>query len=220
MELRDAIMQRKSIRGYLDKPVPREVLEDVLRLGTRAVSSLNSQPWEFLVLTGDIMKKIGEDNVDCYVSGAPEDVVDQKFEGIHRRRMIGIAKQLFGEMEIAREDTEKRDWWSRRGFRFFDAPAVILIMMDDYLDPRESGFDVGAVSQNITLAAMEHGLGTCVEQQAVNYQRGLRKYLDVPEGKRFIMGIAIGYPDPDFPANRVVSERADLEDNTTWYGFD
>ena len=62
MELRDAIINRKSIRGYLDKPVPKEVLEDVLNLATRAVSALNSQPWEFAVLTGDVMKKNGLDN--------------------------------------------------------------------------------------------------------------------------------------------------------------
>lgn len=220
MELKDAILERKSIRGYLDKPIPKEVLEDVLRLGTRAVSALNSQPWEFIVLTGDIMKKIGADNADCYVTGVPEDISDPPLDGIYRRRMIDIAKQLFAEMDIARENTEKREWWTQRGFRFFDAPAVILVMTDDSLEDAPTNFDLGAVVQNITLAAMEYGLGTCVEQQAVNYLRGIRKYLDIPEGKRFVVGIAIGYEDPDFPANRVVSQRADLADNTTWYGFE
>lgn len=220
MELKNAILERRSIRGYLDKPVSREVLEDVLRLGTRAVSALNAQPWEFVVLTGDLMKKIGAENVDCYVTGAPEDISDPPLDGIYRRRMIDIAKQLFAEMDIAREDKEKREWWTQRGFRFFDAPAVILVMTDTSLEESSANFDIGAVVQNITLAAMEYGLGTCVEQQAVNYLRGVRKYLEIPESKRFVVGIAIGYPDPEFPANNVISQRADLADNTTWYGFD
>ena len=220
MELKDAIMNRKSIRGYLDRPVSRETLEDVLKLATRAVSSLNSQPWEFAVLTGDVLRKIGEDNEDCFVNGLPEDVEDPPLDGIYRRRMIDIAKQLFAEMDIAREDKDKRFWWTKRGFRFFDAPAAIIVMIDKSLKVDAHTFDLGAVVQNITLAAMEYGLGTCVEQQAVNYQRGLRKYLDIPEDKQFIIGIAIGYPDDAFPANKVVSERADLSDNTTWYGFD
>lgn len=220
MELKNAILERRSIRGYLDKPVSREVLEDVLRLGTRAVSALNAQPWEFVVLTGDLMKKIGDENVDCYVTGAPEDISDPPLDGIYRRRMIDIAKQLFAEMDIAREDKEKREWWTQRGFRFFDAPAVILVMTDTSLEESSANFDIGAVVQNITLAAMEYGLGTCVEQQAVNYLRGVRKYLEIPESKRFVVGIAIGYPDPEFPANNVISQRADLADNTTWYGFD
>ena len=67
---------------------------------------------------------------------------------------------------------------------------------------------------------MEFGLGTCVELQAVNYLKGIRKYLDIPEEKNFVIGIAVGYPDEDFPANRVISGREDIDDITSWYGFE
>ena len=83
-----------------------------------------------------------------------------------------------------------------------------------------SKFDIGCFTQNVCLAAMEYGLETCVEIQAVMYQEGLRKYLDVPENKTFVMGIAIGYPDEDFPANKVRSDRAELDQIVSWYGFD
>lgn len=220
MELKEAIEKRRSVRGYKDKPVSKETIEKVLELATRSVSALNAQPWEFVVLTGDIMKKIGEDNADCYEKGVEEDIEDPPLDGVYRRRMIDIAKQLFAAMDIAREDKEKREWWTKRGFRFFDAPAVILVAMDKSLDEKAHRFDLGAVVQNVTLAAMEYGLGTCVELQAVNYQRGIRKYLNVPDSKRFVIGIAIGYPDDDFPANNVRSERVPVDSNTTWYGFD
>lgn len=220
MELKDAILSRKSIRGFKDEPVSKETLEEVLKLATRAVSALNSQPWEFIVLTGDVMKKIAAENIDCFLSGAEEDIEDPVMADEKRQRMIGVAKQLFSAMEIAREDKEKRLWWTQRGFRFFDAPAAILICVDENCDEVFHRFDVGAVTQNITLAAMEYGLGTCVELQAVNYQRGIKKYLDIPEGKKFIIGVAIGYPDWDFPANNVISEREDIANNTRWFGFE
>ncbi|MDD5987132.1 MAG: nitroreductase [Eubacteriales bacterium] len=220
MELREAMETRRSIRGFTGRQVSKEVLQKVLALAARSVSALNAQPWEFVVVTGELLRKIALDNQACFEAGEPETVEDPKLEGVYRERMIGIAKQLFAAMDIPREDKERRLWWSKRGFRFFDAPAVILLTMDASLDEKAHRFDLGAVAQSITLAAMEYGLGTCVEQQAVNYQRGLRRYLDVPESKRYVIGIAIGYPDEEFPANHVRSERVDPESITSWYGFD
>ncbi len=220
MELKEAILERRSIRGFKEDPVSKETLEKVLTLATRAVSALNSQPWEFVVLSGDVMKKIAAENIDCFIHEEEEDISDPVMKEEKRQRMIGVAKQLFAAMDIQREDQEKRFWWTQRGFRFFDAPAAILVCVDENCDEVFHRFDVGAVTQNITLAAMEYGLGTCVELQAVNYQRGIRKYLDLPEGKKFVIGIAIGYPDWEFPANHVKSEREDLKNNTRWYGFE
>ena len=104
-------------------------------------------------------------------------------------------------------------------FGFFDAPAAFIIYMDEELSDL-SLLDIGCLTQNICLAAMEFGLETCVEIQAVTYQKGLRKYTDIPENKKFVIGISIGYPDEDFPANKVVSERAPLGEVTSWYGFE
>ena len=219
MELREAINNRKSVRGYLDKPVEKETLIEVLKLATRAVSALNAQPWRFIILTGDVKNRIAEINEECFVNREQEDIGDPPLDGVYRRRRIDVAKQLFTVMEIAREDTEKRDWWTRRGFRFFDAPAVILMYLEEGLDETASRFDFGAVAQNICLAAMEYGLATCVENQSVAYQRGVKEVLGLPDNIRFEGGIAIGYEDPDFPANKVRTERADVEDISEWYGF-
>lgn len=219
MELRKAINERKSIRGFKTEPVPQATLREVLRLATRAVSALNTQPWEFAVVTGDVLDAIRKDNINCLYSGVPENMSDPQIKGIYRDRGVTIGKQLFAAMEIAREDRERRNWWTQRGFRFFDAPAAIILYMDSSLNETAFRLDMGCVAQNICIAAMEFGLGTCVENQAVMYQRGLRKYLNIPESKRFVCGIAIGYPDWDFPANHVVSVRADVDDVTIWYGF-
>lgn len=219
MELIKAINERKSIRGFKPDPIPQETLREVLQIATRAVSSVNGQPWELTVITGDPLDAIREDNIDCLRSGVPEDVPEVPIEGVYRDRRIALAKQLFIAMEIPRGDRQRRSWWLERGFRFFDAPAAIILLMDDSLDEATFRFDMGCLAQNICLAALAFGLGTCVADQAIIYQRGFRKYLNIPENKRFVSGIAIGYPDWDFPANNVVSEREDIDDVVTWYGF-
>lgn len=220
MELKEAILTRRSIRGFLDKPVPKAVISDILKTACRAVSANNIQPWQFAVVSGDVLKQIGAENAAAFCSGEPEDYEEEVFEGVYRQRQIGVAKQLFRAMDIVRGDKEKRHWWTQRGFRFFDAPAAIILYMDAKLNEGACRFDMGCVAQNICLAAMEHGIGTCVENQAIMYQKPLRAHLGILEDKRFVAGIALGYPDPQFAANHVVSERTDMEQLTCWYGFD
>ena len=71
MEFDDVIMGRRSIRGYLDKPVPRALIEDVLALAIRAPSSMNTQPWHFHVITGEPLAKIRAGNTERILAGEP-----------------------------------------------------------------------------------------------------------------------------------------------------
>lgn len=50
-EFIDIIFSRRSIRKYKDTPVPREILETLLRAAMAAPSATNAQPWEFVVVT-------------------------------------------------------------------------------------------------------------------------------------------------------------------------
>lgn len=219
MELKEAILQRRSIRGYLPKPVPRQALEEVLELACRSASALNTQPWEFVVAAGAPLEAIREDNVQALCTGVPFDVPEPETAGVYKTRRVEVAKQLFAAMDIQREDKAKRNAWLERGFRFFDAPALILICMDESLNETVARLDIGCITQNLCLAAMEFGLGTCVQSQAIMLQGSLKKHLTIPQGKRLEVGIAIGYPDPDFPANQVVSGRERVDALTTWCGF-
>ena len=123
MEFDDVIMGRRSIRGYLDKPVPRELIEEVLALAMRAPSSMNTQPWNFHVITGEPLAKIRAGNTERILAGEPDSREFRKgvpFAGVHRERQIGVAKQLFAAMGIARDDAPARQDWVLRGFRQFD----------------------------------------------------------------------------------------------------
>lgn len=222
MDVMEAMLTRKSIRGFRPDPVPRDVLKDVLEAATRAPSAMNTQPWEVTVVAGEVLDSIRRGNIEMLESGvAPNpDVPHQVFEGLYRERQVRLAVQIFQLMGIAREDKAKRVEWMKRGFRFFDAPAAIVLSVDRSLKQWWELFDLGAFAQNICLAALSRGLGTCIEDQGVMYPEVIRKHAGIPDSKRIIICIPIGYPDWDFPANRLESEREPVDSVTTWCGFD
>jgi nitroreductase len=223
MDIIEAIKTRKSIRGYKPDPVAGQVLEQILEVASHAPSAMNTQPWEFTVLTGEVLENARRSNIDLLNSGVPPNpehvVTSWPKESIYRQRQIDLAKQLFLLMDIPREDKEKRAKWLERGFRYFDAPAAIIISTDRCLSESGPLLDIGAAIQTICLAALHFGLGTCIEDQGTMYPQVLRKHAHIPESKRIIAAIAIGYPDWDFPANKVETERELVKNVTTWLGF-
>lgn len=224
MNVVEAIRKRKSIRGYKPDPVSKDVLTEILETACRTPSPMNTQPWEFMVITGqllDAIKKRYMENFRSGVPGVPEHlVVGWTKDSVYRKRQVELAKQLFKLMDIGREDMDKRIQWLERGFRYFDAPVVILLLVDRSLTEQGPLMDIGAVMQTLCLAALPYGLGTCIEDQGVMYPKDLRKLAGIPDSKRIMMAVAIGYPDPDFPANQVETVRESVENNTTWIGFD
>lgn len=223
MDIVEAIRTRMSIRDFKPDPVPKEILKEILEIAARAPSAENSQPWEFTVLAGDVLDNVRQANIESLHSGAKPNP-DLHAEGwpsdsVYRRRQVEIAKQIFRLMEIPKEDKEKRARWMERGFRYFNAPAAIIISVDRLVHYPRPLFDIGAVTQNICLAALKYGLGTCILNQGVTYPDVLSKFAGIPMSKRIKISIAIGYPNWNFPANKVVSTREPLENITTWCGF-
>ncbi|MFW6081383.1 MAG: nitroreductase [Desulfosalsimonas sp.] len=223
MDVAEAVRKRKSIRGFKQDEVDRKIIESILEDAVYAPSAMNTQPWEFTVVAGEVLDKIRSENVENLRAGAkggPEhSTVQWPKDSIYRMRQVELAKQLFSLMDIGREDKEKRMEWMERGFRFFDAPAVIIISTDRVLGESGPLLDIGAVMNNICLLALEHGLGTCIEDQGIFYPEVIRRHTGIAESKNIIIAVAVGYPDPEFPANRVESGRVPLSENTAWHGF-
>jgi nitroreductase len=223
MDLIDAVKTRKSIRGFKPDPVSQEIIKEVLSIAHRAPSGSNIQPWEFAVITGDVLENIKRGNIEMFRSGEPprqeRQAAEKPADTIYQRRRVELSKQLFALMAIEREDAAKRAAWREKGIRFFDAPAAIIVLNDRLLPKPGPLLDMGIVIQTVCLAAMNYGLGTCIEGQATQYPDVLRKYANIPDSKRIVIAIAIGYPDWDDPANRVESAREPIDNITTWHGF-
>lgn len=219
----EVVLGRRSIRGYLDKPVPRELIEDVLALAMRSPSSMNTQPWHFHVITGEPLDRIRKGNTDNILAGVPDSREFRRgsaFGGVHRDRQIEVAKQLFGAMGIERDDKDKRQDWVLRGFRQFDAPVCVIIAFDRVLDDGDDAkFDCGAVTTALVNAAWSRGLGCVINSQGIMQSPVVREHAGIPEDQIIMKAVALGWPDDSFPANAVVSNRKSVDEAARFVGF-
>ena len=222
MELIKAINSRRSIRGYKSLPVPKATLIKILEIATRAPSALNSQPWEFIILGGTVWDNLKLAIEEQYKSGATpnRDFPMKPLTGVYRQRQVELGVSLYQLLGIGREDTEKKTNWMLKMVHAFDAPNVIIVSIDEEISCDQSMFNLGLVSQNIALMALEYGLGTCIMGALLDYPDIVRKITDIPSSKKLAIAIAIGYPDLDFPANKLITERESLENIVTWQGVD
>ena len=224
MDFEELVKERKSIRGYKPDPVPRAIIDEVIGIAKLAPSSMNTQPWYIHVVTGGPLEKIKQGNTHNMMSGVmPKRDMPMKeaWEGIHRKRQIEIAVQLFEAMGIEWEDRAARAEWSMQGFKQFDAPVSLVLTYDSYLDPAVmSHFDLGAISYAICLAAWTRGLGTVINGQGTMQSDVVREHANIPDSQNILFCIAMGYPDWDKEANSIKSGRAENADFVSYVGFD
>jgi nitroreductase len=224
MQFDDVVLGRRSIRGYKPDPVPQALIEEILTLAMRAPSSMNTQPWNFYVLTGEPLDRIRAGNTERNLAGVPhsrEFRTGQAFEGHHRDRQVGVAKQLFSAMGIAREDKDARQDWVLRGFRQFDAPVCVIVTYDRVLaGSDDTPFDCGAVTTALVNAAWSRGLGAVINSQGIMQSPVVREHAGIADDQIIMKSIAIGWPDESFPANAVVSERKTVQEAAVFRGFD
>jgi nitroreductase len=209
-DLGDLVRQRHSTRLFLrDKPVPRELLDEALALAMRAPSNSNVQPWRLFVASGPrrdrlVEALLQEASVELPVTaGIPEKYLPL------RQELGGL---VYGSMGIARHDKEARRLAQLRNWEFFRAPVGAVVCMHRDLGVVDA-LGVGMFLQTLLLALTERGLGSCVQVSIAAYPEILRAHLGIPEELTVLCGLAIGYPDPAFPANNLTTPRNPVQHN-------
>jgi nitroreductase len=222
MDLETAIMKRQSIRAFKPDPVPLETLKKIINLALRAPSWADTQPWEFIVVSGKKLKEIQEGFLNRGEGEAKSEVSrPYEFPEPYISRMRGLMSKE--RTFMSEEDFKGR---TTRNFYHYGAPACIYLLVGKSFVYQSKGvnvwsiFDCGMAVENLMLAATGYGLGTVAQAQAVVYPDIIRKVLPVPEDKLLALGIAIGYPDMNAPRNKFRSEREPLEKMATFYGFE
>jgi nitroreductase len=224
VEFDEVVLGRRSIRGFKQDPVPKDVLREIITLATRAPSSMNTQPWNLHVVTGEPLERIRNGNTENNLAGVPASREIRQhgaYEGAHRKRQIDIAKQLFDAMGIEWTDKVRRKDWVMRGFRQFDAPVSVVITFDKDLENNDIAiFDCGAVVNCLVNSAWSKGLGAVINGQGIMQSPVVREHACIPDNEVIMSCIAMGYPAEEFAANDVVSVRRPVDDVISFVGFD
>jgi nitroreductase/NAD-dependent dihydropyrimidine dehydrogenase PreA subunit len=194
-ELVRLMASRRSCRNFTGEPVPRPVLEDLVKIGTTAPSGTNSQGWTFTTLPSRAaVMKLGN------AVGAFFKRINRMAENPllrHGLRLIG-RPELAGYYRDYHQSVAEglADWEERGRDRLLHgAPAVIIVgSIPGGSCPAE---DALLATQNILLAAHAMGLGTCLIGFAVSAMQKdgrIKDLLKIPREENVHAVIALGHP--------------------------
>lgn len=218
MEADNCLKGRKSIRGFRPEPVPRALLQEVFDLARWSPSYKNSQPWEVLVVSGERKEALSREMLRLLEAGAPNSPDLAAPEGWPPAEEAKI-NQLYQSRQEATgidlRDPKVVRKARKANFAFYGAPHVIYLFQDKSLS-QWSLFDLGLFAQSLMLAAHAKGLGTVPQAFVTDYAREIKEFLGIPASKRLVLGLSLGYPDPDSSLNQLRTDRVPVEDFVRW----
>lgn len=221
MNVTDAVAYRRSVRGFLDKPVDIALVTDIVARAARAATGGNLQPWHIDLVHGDAMarlKAIMAEKIAARQSEAPEyNIYPPALTNPYEARRFEVGEMLYGAIGIEREDRKGRAIWFSRNFQFFGAPVGLFLTLDRQMGPPQWG-DAGMILQNIMLLLCEAGLDSCAQECWAVYPQTIGAFLGTPANRILWTGMSIGYKDPDDPANQLMPTRAPTNEWLTHHG--
>lgn len=209
----EAITSRRSIRRFLPTPVPRAVVEDILRVAAQAPSGSNVQPWKVYVLTGQPLSTLcgkliaAHDDPQARAEHQAEYAyypTDWFSPYIERRRATGWG--LYGLLGIGKTDRERMHAQHGRNYLFFDAPVGLIFTIDRRME-QGSWLDYGMFLQNIMIAARARGLDTCPQAAFIEWHRLILPHVGAPGNEALVCGMALGHADPAAVENSLQTGR-------------
>jgi nitroreductase len=218
MEFESVIRGRRSIRAYTSDDVPPQLVGEILDEARWAPSWRNTQAWNVWVVTGRALERFKQEFKSAAESDEPAGLdlpATAEWPQACSARTAALMKSRAATLEAAGESADPAAALERMA-GLFDAPCLLVFGFEDCLAEAYAGFDMGAFVENVCLAAHDRGLGTCIIATLVRYPSILRRLLPGAEGKRFVVGVTLGHPQADAPANCFERSRAVLDEFVTW----
>lgn len=220
MDVYDAVDSRRAVRAFSAQPVPKQVLERVLKAAARAPSSGNLQPWRLFVVAGEPLAELkrlataralardpgDEREYPMYPDGLGSPYVD---------RFTAAAAQRYRALGIDRDDPDRPSKIAALNTDAFGAPVVLFCYLDPTMGPGQWA-DAGMYLQTVMLLLRAEGLHSCPQVMWTMYRRTVS---DAVGDKRLVLlcGVAVGYEDEAVP--RLQTGRADLAETVTFVGL-
>jgi len=219
MEINEAVKNRRSIRKFLPKGVSEEIIRELIADALWAPSWGNTQPYEFVVATGDVLDRFKKKNREASLSGKksePDVPMPEKWPEALKNRYTDVGRSVLTSLSLSREDKTGRMNYYGDMASLFDAPALLLVIVDRDVLLEYAMLDVGLFLQTFKLLAHARGLGTISLAASVTYPQIIRRLFEVPESKKIVIGIALGWPDHEAPVNKFERNRDPVEMFLRW----
>jgi nitroreductase len=218
MDVYEAVTSRRAVRGFTDRPVPRDVLERVLSAAALSPSGSNIQPWNNYVVTGARLADLKKRAVARVVNGEPWDereyeMYPPSMKSPYRERRSTFGKERYSALGIEREDWEARQRAAIANWDCFGAPAALFVYIDRDLGPAQWA-DLGMYLQTVMLLLRAEGLHSCPQMAWSQVRETVADVLSPPNGLILFCGMSIGYEDPT--VNYVRTGRAPLDETVTF----
>jgi nitroreductase len=216
----EAVLSRRAVRAFSDRPVPLDVLRRVMDGARWTSSGCNFQPWEATILTGEPLRQL-QAKLAATAPQSPVEYVIQPADlpQDYRTRLSENGDRQYFAEGIARDDAAARQAFIMRNYIGFGAPALLLCHFPRVMGPPQWS-DVGMWLQTIMLLLREEGLDSCPQEFLSLYGRLIKDHIGVSDETHiFFCGMAIGFRDPTAPVNNYERPRVPLDRQVQFVGF-
>ncbi len=211
----EAINTRITTRAFLDKPVPEDVLKGIFETARRTPSGGNLQPWNVHVLTGEALDAFRTEVIGKLMQGKTEGDTYQAYPSPlwepMRSWRYKLGEDMYGLLGIPKDDKQARLMQVGQNFNFFGAPVGILVTIDKRMNAPQF-IDIGIYLQTLMLLAREQGLHTAPQGAWRAFPDTVKKHTGHSDAQQILVGMSMGYANPDAPVNDLVSDRAELSE--------
>jgi nitroreductase len=210
---------RHSCRAFRPEPVPRAVIEDILRTAQKVPSWCNAQPWKVTVCSGAEADRLRAALLKAAEGGghSPDLPFPDGYSAEYQQRRRDCGWALYEAVGVQKGDRAGSARQMMENYRLFGAPHCAILS-----SPAELGsygaMDCGGFVAAFTLAARAAGVASIPQAAVASFAPLLHELLEIPDDRIILCAISFGYGDEDHPANSFRTSRAALEDFADWRG--
>ncbi|PZO53388.1 MAG: nitroreductase family protein [Alphaproteobacteria bacterium] len=219
MNVTEALKARISIRAFKPDPVPEALVREILDVARFAPSGGNLQPWQVIAIAGaerDAVVALAKANLPGTEDDRP--VYPANLWEPYRSRRYKLGEDLYALLDIPRENKAGRLMQLAQNFEFFGAPVGLFFVIEKAMGHGQWAH-LGMFMQSIALAAVERGLGTCMQEAWARMRAPLATHFALPDTEMIYCGMALGYADMSMPVNTLRSDRAQVDEFAVCRGF-
>ena len=221
MTFHETVRSRRSVRGFLPTPVPRDVLDAVVEDARHTPSNSNIQPWAVHIVSGETLQTLSAAMLVAEAQGRVSPDFPWGYDELHgryRERQTAQAATYYEALGIARENREDRRLAVLKNLEFFGAPHACLLFQPDLYGGVRAAGDLGMYAQTFLLSLTAHGLSGVPQTWLGFFAETIREVLGIDDSMKMLFGISFGYPDLTSAASRHQTERAATAEIVTFHG--